>query len=256
MFSWRSSRPGFLIVAHRGASELAPENTLASFRRAIADGAHAVELDARLTADGRVVAFHDRTLGRITGGKGRIEETDSATIRAYSAGRWFNDSFAGERVPFLEEVLELTAGRIGVNIELKFPTRRSDPAPLVKRCAGIVRGFPFPESILVTSFHHRALEIQRRAAPETAIGVLVYPPGVPTTSGVRKAEGIGALSLIYSGGNIRKRFVALAGKRGLMVLEYTVNSLHRLRRARRMGVDGVITNAPGRILRGADRTVS
>lgn len=248
MFSWRSTRPGVLIVAHRGASGKAPENTLASFRRAIADGAHAFELDARLTSDGRVVVIHDRTLLRTTGAPGRVEETASGVIRSRPAGRWFDERFGEERVPFLEEVLELAGGKTGVNIELKFPSRRGDPGPLVRRCLGILGEFRHRESVLVSSFHHGALGLIAGTDPRTATGLLVYPPGVPTTSGVRKAGEIGAVAVIYSGGNIRKRFVEAADTGGLLVLEYTVNTALRFRRSLRMGVGGVITNVPERII--------
>jgi glycerophosphoryl diester phosphodiesterase len=251
VFSWRSDRPRFLVVAHRGASASAPENTLAAFGRAVAGGAHAFELDARLTSDHKVVVFHDTTLARTAGGRGRVSDATAASIRRLSAGAWFAGEYAGERVPFLEDALELAGSRTGVNVELKFDSRREDPAPLVRRVCGIIREFTRlsgnPASILISSFHHRALELQRSAAPETDTGVLVYPPGVPATSGVRFARRIGALYLIYSGGNIRKAFVEKARAAGIRTMEYTVNSPMRLRRSIRYGVDGVITNDPSSV---------
>lgn len=252
MFSWRSPRPRPFVVAHRGASGAAPENTLAAFRRALSDGAHAFELDARLTADGRVVVFHDAVLSRTTDGRGRVADATAAAIRRLSAGRWFSGEFAGERVPFLEEALDLARGRSGVNVELKFDSRRADPGPLVRRACAIIRehlrGPGSAGSVLVSSFHHRALEFQRSVAPSIDTGVLVYPPGVPTTSGVRFARRIGACCLVYSGGNIRKSHVEKAHAAGLVTLEYTVNTRLRLRRSLRLGVDGIITNVPASLL--------
>ena len=257
MFSWRTPRHRPLVVAHRGASDAAPENTLASFTRAIAAGAHAIELDARLTADQKVVVFHDSTLSRTTNGKGRVSDTTAAAIRRLSAGGWFSEAFGGEKVPYLEEALGVAHGRVGVNVELKFDSRLQDPGPLVRRACAVIAEFP-PRSgdagpILVSSFHHRALELQRSLAPEVDTGVLVYPPGVPARSGVRFARRIGACFLIYSGGNIRKAFVDRAHAAGLLTLEYTVNSRMRLRRALGYGVDGVITNAPEGIRRLLER---
>ncbi len=248
MFSWNDDRRP-LVVAHRGASGVAPENTLAAFSRAVADGADAFELDVRLTADNTVVVFHDRTLARTAGGKGRVSDATAASIRRLSAGRWFSDAFADERVPFLEEALDLAGGRVGVNIELKFDSRREAPGPLVRRVCGIVRESRHQGSIIITSFHHAALALQRSIAPEIGTGILVYPPGVPTTSGVRLAGRIGAAWLVYSGGNIRKSFVARAHEAGLRTMEYTVNGPVRLKRAVRYGVDGVITNVPAGIRR-------
>jgi glycerophosphoryl diester phosphodiesterase len=252
VFSWRSPRPRPFIVAHRGSSDVAPENTLAAFRRAIADGAHAFELDARLTADHKVVVFHDATLSRTAGGEGRVSGATAASIRRLSAGRWFSGEFADEKVPFLDEALELAGGMVGVNVELKFDSRREDPAQLVRRACAIIReytGRPGPSaSILVSSFHHRALELQRSLHPAIDTGVLVYPPGVPATSGVRFARRIGAGYLIYSGGNIRRAFVEKAHASGILTMEYTVNTPSRLKRAIGYGVDGVITNDPSAIL--------
>ncbi len=255
MFSWRSvPRDRQLIIAHRGASRRAPENTLAAFRRAVADGADAFELDARLSADGKVVIIHDRNLLRTTGATGRVSRTESGTIRRLSAGFWFSPEFDGERVPFLEEALDIADGRVGVNIELKFDSRREDPGPLVRRVCDIVRDRPRRDNVLISSFHHRALELQRTVAPGIGTGVLVYPPGVPTTSGVRLAGRLGAGWLIYSGGNIRKAFVDRARSGGFGTLEYTVDGRARLRRAAAMGVDGVITNDPAAAAAGLAKT--
>jgi len=245
MFSWGSvSRNRPLVVAHRGASRLAPENTLVSFRRAIADGADAIELDVRLSADGRAVVIHDRTLLRTTGVKGRVSRTGSGVIRGLSAGAWFLPEHSGEKVPLLEEVLELAGGAVGVNVELKFDSRRQDPGPLVRRVCGIVGDFRGRDNVLISSFHHPALELQRDVAPGIPTGILVYPPGVPTTSGVRLAGRIGAGWLIYSGGNVRKSYVARARSNGIRTMEYTVDGRMRIRRAVGMGLDGVITNDP------------
>jgi glycerophosphoryl diester phosphodiesterase len=251
LFSWRSPRPEPIVVAHRGASRWTPENTLAAFARAIADGAHAFELDARLTSDRKVVVFHDNHLTRTTGGSGRVSDSTAASIRRLSAGRWFSGEFGDERVPYLEEALELASGKAGVNVELKFNSRREDPGQLVRRVCGIIRDHTRlsgdPASILVSSFHHRALELQRSVAPAIDTGVLVYPPGVPAASGVRFARRIGAAYLIYSGGNIRRVFVEKAHAAGILAMEYTVNTPMRLRRALRCGVDGIITNDPSGI---------
>ena len=258
MFSWRSPHPRPFVVAHRGASGSAPENTLAAFALAFDEGAHAIELDARLTADRKVVVFHDARLSRTTNGTGRVSDASAAALRQHSAGGWFSEEFADERVPFLEEVLELAAGEsAGVNVELKFDSRGDDPGPLVRRACGVIADslrIPGREgSVLVTSFHHRALELQRRIAPAIDTGVLVYPPGVPATSGVKFAGRIGAGWVVYSGANIRRAFVAKARAAGLMTMEYTVNTRVRLRRTLRMGVDGVITNVPAAILGAAGR---
>jgi len=107
------------VIAHRGASADRPENTLAAFAHAIDSGAHWFELDCRITADGEVVVIHDATLQRTTDGEGRIVDTDLATLRTLDAGSWFDEAYAGEKIPTLDEALALADGRIGVYVEIK-----------------------------------------------------------------------------------------------------------------------------------------
>ncbi|MBU6283841.1 glycerophosphodiester phosphodiesterase, partial [bacterium] len=106
-------------MAHRGASAECPENTLVAFRRAMELGANMIECDLQLTADGHVVVFHDWSLERTTDGSGTVRDQPLAVLRSLDAGSWKEPRFAGERVPTLEEALDATAGRVGLNLELK-----------------------------------------------------------------------------------------------------------------------------------------
>ena len=115
---WRGKYP-ITVTAHRGFSGENPENTLASFRAAIAAGADMVELDVHLTRDNELVVIHDDTLERTTDGKGNVADKTLAELKRLDAGFKFNPRFAGERIPTLTEVLDVTRGRILVNIELK-----------------------------------------------------------------------------------------------------------------------------------------
>jgi len=108
-----------LCIGHRGASALAPENTLAAFETAIVDGADGLEFDVRLTRDGVPIVLHDAALDRTTSGRGAVAALDLASIRRLDAGAWFGARFRGERVPTLAETLDLARGRCAVNIELK-----------------------------------------------------------------------------------------------------------------------------------------
>ena len=114
---------GPVIVAHRGAMSERPENTMAAFGRAVELGAGVVEVDVRSTRDGRLVVLHDATVDRTTDGHGRVSELELADVRALDAGSWFDEAFAGERVPTLEQVLRWGAGRVDVLLDLK----QSDP---------------------------------------------------------------------------------------------------------------------------------
>src|SRR5713226_3493547 len=108
-----------LNIAHRGASADFPENTLAAFAAAIRAGADMCELDVQKTVDGALVVIHDDTVDRTSDGRGRVDLLTLAAIRRLDAGRWCGDQFAGEGIPTLSEVFDLTAGQCGLNIELK-----------------------------------------------------------------------------------------------------------------------------------------
>ena len=112
------------MVAHRGASAEAPENTLAAFRLALQQGAPAVECDVHLSADGCPVVIHDETVDRTTNGKGAVVGLTRAALRGLDAGSWRGPRFAGEPIPTLEEALELCAGRARLFIEIKMGRRR------------------------------------------------------------------------------------------------------------------------------------
>ena len=114
--AWNRDAP--LVIAHRGASLNAPENTMASFNLAVEVGAHAIELDAKLSRDAEVVIVHDSTLERTTAGTGTVRSHTVMELRALDAGSHFGESFAGERVPILADVFDILAGKILINVEL------------------------------------------------------------------------------------------------------------------------------------------
>ena len=121
MSTWRDRLEGGapFVIAHRGYSGRAPENTLPAFEAAIEAGAPALELDVRLTKDRVPIVFHDATLDRTTNGSGRIDAHDWEEVSKLDAGAWFGPAFAGARVPLLETALAMLADRVLINIELK-----------------------------------------------------------------------------------------------------------------------------------------
>jgi len=142
-----------VLMAHRGNSGLAPENTLAAFAKALETRARWVELDVHLTADGRVVVMHDGTVDRTTDGSGAIVDLTLAQIKALDAGSWFGPEFAGEPVPTLAEVVELLRDRIRINVEIK---SAADPESAAK-VVGILRDGGVLEQSIISSFGLEAL---------------------------------------------------------------------------------------------------
>lgn len=157
------------IIAHRGAARFAPENTLAAFERAIADGADWIELDVLETADGEVVVVHDRDLKRLGGVNLAIESSTYEQLREVDVGSWFGPEFADQRVPLLADVLELCRGRIGIVIELKYFGRA---VRLEERVVEIVEAADMASEVVVMSLNYGGIQKMRSLRPEWRLGLI------------------------------------------------------------------------------------
>ena len=144
-----------LIIAHRGDSSEAPENTMEAFRRAVEAGADGIELDVRLTRDREVVVIHDWLIDRTTPGAGPVGTHTLAELKKMDAGSWFDPRFKSARVPTLAEVFEGLPASLLVNVEIK--VRGHGVLPLVSRVVETVRRCDRYETTLVASFHPVAL---------------------------------------------------------------------------------------------------
>lgn len=249
MFSWTHPPVRPVIVAHRGSSAVAPENTLAAFRRAVSDGADAVEFDVRITRDGEIVVIHDSRLRRTAGGKGRVERHTAAELRRLSAGAWFGASFAAERIPTLDEVLETLPRDVGLNIELKVDLRTRRTSALVERCCAVIRKHRAESRVLLSSFYHPFVHRARRLLPSAAMGLLFHPFKRAAAPAVAAAHRAGAQYIILGGSTLRKGLVQNVHDRGVCVGEFRVNTPRRFARAGRFDIDAVITDNPA-LLRG------
>ncbi len=225
----------------------APENTLAAFRQAFADGADAVELDVRLSRDGEAMVFHDRLLDRTSDGHGKIGNATVAELKELSAGAWYRQKFAAERIPTLSDVLGILPPSAGVNIEIKWDRRRGSSSDVVERCCELVLRHRMAGRALISSFNPRYLA-RVRALTSTIPTGLLYPPFRHTVrSSVALALSVGAAYLILNGSQIRRRLVEAAHGRGILIGEYTVNIPGRLDRALRFRDDAIFTDVPSAI---------
>jgi glycerophosphoryl diester phosphodiesterase len=155
--------PERVVAAHRGAKRLAPENTISAFDKALSLGAAALELDTHVTSDGRVVVVHDGYVDRTTDGNGPVRSMTALDIAALDAGSWHSPEFIGERIPTLEQVLELTKGRARLNIELKSSSR--DAAAVID----LVRRHDAVDRSLVMSFDLDSVLAAKQHAPADLI---------------------------------------------------------------------------------------
>ncbi len=234
-----------LIFAHRGARDVAPENTLAAFDAAIQAGADGIELDVRRCRTGEVVVMHDEVVDRTTNGSGRVETISLEMLRLLDAGSWFAQEFRDERIPTLAETLDLVGHRLLVNIEIKATRLRSDG--LEAEVVQLVRERDMQDRVIISSFNPAVLIRLKRLAPELPRGLL-YAPDLPVY--LSRAWAVPlirpcALHPHYS--MVTEHSVREARRAGYRVNAWTVNEDHDMMRLINLGVDGIITDHPGRL---------
>ncbi len=226
-----------LVTAHRGAAGAAgaaPENTLASVERAIADGADFVEIDVQETADGEVVVIHDRDLMKIGGTNLAVHNATYQELQAVDVGSWFAPEFRAERVPKLAQVLELCKGRARVNIELKY---YGFDERLEERVVEIVEATGMEAEIVVMSLKYDAIQKIRDLRPDWTIGLL-------TATAMGDLTRVDADFLAVHAGLATSSFVQRAHRREKTVFAWTVNDPVEMWRMISRGVDSLITDEP------------
>ena len=237
------SQPSPLIIAHRGASHAAPQNTLAAFRMAAEQGADGVELDVQLSADGIPVVIHDAEVSSLTDGTGWVHNLTLAQLKALDAGGHFGPHFAGEPIPTLEEVLTALDRRLLVNIELKYQPKRV--RQLAAAVAEVVRRTGDMQRIWFSSFRPYALHMIRRLIPEVPCGFLYggLDLGKPLFVGITPHEALHPQARL-----VRPGRVARAHQQGRRVVVWTVDDVRQAQKLAAWGVDALITNEPARLL--------
>jgi glycerophosphoryl diester phosphodiesterase len=252
---WPFERPW--IIAHRGVSMHAPENTFAAFDLALREGADFIELDVRRSRDGRLVVIHDATVDRTTNGRGRVADLPWEELNRLDAGSWFGPAFAGQPLPLLEEVLDRYAGKIGLLVELKDPDAESELAGLLVR-RGLQNGLE--NRLIVQSFHAQSMRRLRKLLPEIQIGVLTGQTGkMPSKKDLDRfaafADFINVRLDLADAGLVRR----IHG-RGALTLVWTVRHAGEVDRLLQAGVDGIVTDDPALVPReqglGGDRPTS
>lgn len=230
------------IVAHRGFSHLAPENTLAAIRLARAAGADAFEVDLHMTRDGRIVAIHDDTLDRTTDGTGRVAETDFATLRKLDAGAWKSGEYAGEKIPTLEEVVAADR-KMGIVLELKAPGIAGRTLNIVERSNALDR-------TTFIAFNPENLDAIKTRVPRTRLGLLAEgpldEPGIRRLRETALACGAGIVDLEHAVCDETLAGIFTAG--GFAVWVWTVDRAKDFLRPVIRNCAAVATNRPDLLL--------
>ena len=235
----------FKKIAHRGASGNYPENSRLAFEKAIAAGADMIELDCRLTVDGHVVVFHDERLGRITGARGKIQEKTLEQLRKLDIGKWRKPAFRGERILTLEEALEIFSGSVDLCLEIK--TATAVPAGIELKLLFILSHYDYLERTIISSFDYRSLRRVRELAPEATLGV-IYGARVQEDP-LAVAEQLAASSIHVQRQLVHREFLDRAWQAGLDIYVWTVNDLREMEMFAALGVQGIISDYPEKLVR-------
>ncbi|WKZ35480.1 MAG: glycerophosphodiester phosphodiesterase family protein [Anaerolineales bacterium] len=245
--------PHPILLAHRGDLAHAPENTLPSFSQAIRKGADGVELDAKLTADGQVVVIHDAAVDRTTDGSGKVSSLSLQEIRTLDAGAWFNEKFAGTRVPLLEEVFETVGREKLINIEL---TNYNSPRDgLTQRVCELIKRHNNQKQIIFSSFFASNLKIAVQTLPEIPRGLLAMPGLLGLW-----ARSFGFMFGDYQAlhphiSSVSREQVQRAHRIRRRVHVWTANTPEEVTRLKEWGVDGIFSDDPEIALQSLGRSM-
>jgi len=227
-----------LVIAHRGASTAAPENTIAAFERAITDGADAIELEVHLSRDDHPVIIHDDTLERTTNGSGPVRGHTMRELKRLDAGAWRGPAFAGQRLQTLQEVLERFRGRTRFWIELKGGSNLYPD--IEERIVGLLEVYDVIDGALVQSFDHAALARLRDFSRELRLGVLLARAPLDVARDVPPAANAVCPSVEILGAPEREAI----RRSGRQCHVWTVNEPALMDRLVDWSVDGIITDQP------------
>jgi glycerophosphoryl diester phosphodiesterase len=239
--------PKPLLLAHRGASAYAPENTLAAFLLAIQQGAHGVELDAKLSADNEIMVMHDATVDRTTNGSGKVNELPLAALRELDASFHSDGKYSGQKIPTLAETLETLGREVFVNIEL---TNYSSPRDrLPEMAAALVEKMDLQSSVLFSSFLPGNLYRVRRMMPDATVAMLAYP-GMMGWIGRGWIGRRAAPEIVHPyREDIGPDYIRREHRFGRRIHAWTVDSPNEAKAFLLMGIDGLISDDPPAMLK-------
>ena len=248
----------FKIIAHKGASGIAPENTLASFQAALDIGVDIIELDVRQTKDEEIIVFHDQFLDRTTNGTGNVHEYNLEQLKQLDAGSWFSSKFSDQKIPTLKEVLDLVDGRCQVLIEIKHmdhPHYHDFSDKLVDVIRLEENGFDW---VLLQSYEDKYLEeaqiyddriqINKMLIGEDSTPLLAFYIETKLKLGHGDSKGnLKTLNPEFK--TLSPRRIFRMHSRGFKVFTYSVNTREDMIKMLNMGVDGIITDFPSELVK-------
>jgi glycerophosphoryl diester phosphodiesterase len=229
------------ILAHRGASGDAPQNTIAAMKLAIEQNCDGIELDAQLTKDNEVVIYHDWDIKTHSNGEGEIGDFTLAELKQFDFGSYFSEEFKEEKIPTLDEILDIVPEEILLNIELKI--KSYNDAPLAEKTAEILARRKRYNNIVVSAFNHNNLTIFNKLLPQVEIAFL-YGGTIIDPINYMNSTNLDVASFNLHHDYVSKELIDELHAQNRKVYIWTVNSIKEAKLFMDMGVDGIITNYP------------
>jgi len=234
-----------IIVAHRGSSGTAPENTLAAFREAIDAGANMIEADVQVTSDREIVVFHDKGLSRTTDGVGFTKNQNLSDIKNLDAGSWFDKKFSGERVPLLSEVLDLIQNKAYLNIEIK-NVKNNHYLENLKKILNILIYYNYLDKVLISSFYYDSIKFIKNKHPEVATAAIKIPKDNRLPSEI--AREINCDAFVCSLSEINNDISIDATENNIYLGVYSIDSKEDLMKVLKLKIKAIVTNYPEKII--------
>jgi len=231
-----------VIIAHRGASKYAPENSYASFETALRQGAIAFELDTMLTSDNVPVVIHDRELERTTNGSGLVGDTHSDDLKNLDAGCWFSDEYKGEKIPFLKDVLIRYQKNVLIIIELKNLHSSRDQLPEI--VTEMVRELKMIDNVILSSFIPRNLKRARKQSSEIKTALICSSGLLGRFCSSRFLVPVSPEFLHPNKELINEEFIKRESEWQRRINAWTVDDKEEARKLIKFGIAGLITNDP------------
>lgn len=236
---------GFIVIAHRGASAYAPENTMPAFEKAVEMEAEMVELDVLISKDGVPVVFHDAKLDKKSNGSGLVSDYTLSELKKLDAGSWFSEEFTGTKIPTLDEVLEFAKYKISVNIEIKTEAVTNQyNGGVVQKSVELVKKHGMERYVIFSSFDYRAVKQVKTHAPEISAALLYEERQSGGKSPVQLTAEYKTDAFNCSYRQLSKKWMKSLKKSGIPVFVYTVNEEKRMEKLIRQGVTGIFSDKP------------
>lgn len=252
-FLYTSNGDDFVVIAHRGASAYAPENTHSAFKLALEMQAEMIELDLLLSKDGVPVVIHEDNLERTTGIVGLVSNYTLDELRNFDTGSWFSEEFKQEPFPTLEEVLAYSKGKIAVNIEIKHESvTDSLEGGIVEKALELVKNVEMEDEVIFSSFDYRVMDHLNKLAPDISKAILYEEKQSNGLSPSQLVDLYNVDAFNCSHKELSQAWIDELNENKIPFFVYTINDEQLMERVMHSGAKGIFTDKPDILIKVVD----